>query len=85
MRSLTLIQNSVIDGLEGGDISRDSNQSSRFGTPDTPPNRTPSPNLDDEIDTLPSVQLLSFLIPSINLGVVDSLDGVDVLVPDEGF
>jgi len=85
MRSLTLLQNSVIDGFKGGDISRDSNQSSWLGTSDTPANCPSSSNLDNKIDTLPSVQFPSLLIPSINLGVVDSLDGVDILIPDEGF
>jgi hypothetical protein len=85
MRRLTLFQYSIVDRLKGGNVARNRNQPSWLCTPDTPANCTSSSDLDNEVDTLPSVQLLGFLIPSIDLGVIDSLDGIDVLVPYEGF
>lgn len=85
MRRLTLFQYSIVDRLKGRNVARDRNQPSWLGAPDTPANCTSSSDLNHKIDALPSVQLLSFLIPSINLGVIDSLDGIDVLVPYEGF
>jgi hypothetical protein len=85
MRRLTLFQNSIVDRLKGGNVARNRDQPSWLCTPDTPANCPSSSDLNDKVDALSSVQLLSFLVPSIDLGVIDSLDGVDVLIPDEGF
>lgn len=85
MRKLALFQNSIIDGFEGGNVAGNRNQPSWPGTPDTPADRPSSSDFDDKVDTLPPIQLLSFLIPSIDVGVIDSLDSVDVLIPDEGL
>jgi hypothetical protein len=85
MRRLTLFQYSIVDRLKGGNVARNRNQPSWLCTPDTPANCTSSSDLNDKVNTLPSVQLLSFLIPRVDLGVLDSLNGIDVLVPYEGF
>jgi hypothetical protein len=85
MRRLTLFQNSIIDGFEGRNVAGNRNQPSWLGTPNTPANCTSSSDLNDKVNALSSVQLLSFLVPSIDLGVVDSLDGINVLVPYKGF
>lgn len=85
MYPLTLFQYSIIDRLEGGDIARNSDESSRSGTPNTPSNSSPSSDLNDEINTFPAIQFPSFLIPSVNFGIVDSLYSIDLFIPDEWF
>lgn len=94
----TFFQNSIIDRFESGNVTYKvskqlfdcrsrltgySHQSTHPCAPNTSSNRTPASHLDDEIDTLASVQLSSFLVPSIDFRVVDSLDGIHRCVSDE--
>ena len=57
-------------------LTRNSNETSLPGAPNTPSNRATSSNLNDKVNALPSIQPPRFLIPIFNLGVIDGCNGI---------